>query len=173
MLRRDATAKQDEPLGEVENLEYGRVVLSVNLPADELSWLVDHPKAAWIAEDLRLGKRPFLWCYRPSVWPAWNAQHRRVVRFWSVGAGLDGHVVEALAEKRFNELAIVEPTRAGFVEQLQLEMVTSRQHLQAVLDGYWDQTWRRQHKWGEGPEDHLWRAAEGLREIEEALSEST
>lgn len=162
-----------EFLDERDTLDDGVVVLSLDLGGDELSWRVDHPAAAWIARDLRLGKRPFSWCYRPSVWPAWNAAHRRVLRFWSASAGPDLDAIDALAHRRFGELAIVEPTPARLVEQLQLELGVSRRHLRDVLDDYWDQDWRREHKSDDGPGDHLWRAAQGVREIEEALYQST
>jgi hypothetical protein len=159
-----------ELLDEVEALESGCVVLSLDLTPDELPWRVDHPTAAWIGSDLRLGKRPFSWCYRPSVWPAWNAANGRVLRIWSETGGADGDAIELLAQRLVGDVAIVQPTDTDLTEELELELAVSRVHLGSVLDGYWDIEWRRDHKWGDGPEDHLWRAAQGVREIEEALT---
>ncbi len=48
----------------------------------------------------------------------------------------------------------------------------SRRHLRAVLYGYWDHDWRRQHKsHDESPEDHLWRAATAVSDISDALDD--
>jgi hypothetical protein len=119
-----------ELLSDAESIESVSVVLLLDLPSDELSWIALHPTGEWVSERLRLGKRPVQWWYRPHVWPAWNATHRRVIRFWSDQDGCDD----------------------------------------AVLDQYYDQDWRRQHRgFGVYPEDHLWRAGQGLREIEDAL----
>ena len=59
------------------DLDAGSVILLIDVLADELPWLAKHPTAEWVGDRLRLGKRPMLWCYRPSVWPPWNARHRR------------------------------------------------------------------------------------------------
>ena len=84
-----------ELLGFAETLEAGAVVLVRDLPADDLSWLTLHPAGEWIGDQLRLGKRPLRWCYRPLTWPVWNHEHRRLVRFWSASGDLDLAVVEA------------------------------------------------------------------------------
>jgi hypothetical protein len=95
-----------------ESMEWGSVVLVLDLPPDELTWLARHPMAEWISSQLRLGKRPFAWAYRPSAWPVWNHRNRRLA------------------------------------------------------------DWRRDHKGhDESPEDHLWRAAQAVGEMEQALSE--
>jgi hypothetical protein len=49
--------------------------------------------------------------------------------------------------------------------------VPAHQHLRTVLDRFHEPSWRREHKgFGRYPEDHLWFAAEGVREIEDALA---
>ena len=53
---------------------------------------------------------------------------------------------------------------------MRTEYRVSRAHLNTVLDEYWKNSWRREHKgYGIYPEDHLWRAAYGLHQIEDAL----
>jgi hypothetical protein len=159
-------------LDKVETIESSDVVLVLDVPAEEVPWLALHPAGEWAGSQLRLGKIPFVWCYRPLLWPAWNHRYRRVVRFWSAKDGLDHDVVEAIRERRLDDLVIVEPTTADLVEQLRAELDVSRRHLRRVLDGYWDSHWRREHRGYDGtPEDHLWRAAQGVREIEDALTE--
>ena len=118
-----------ELLDRVETLDAGTVVLSLDLPADELPWLAKHPTAEWIGSRLRLGKRPFWWFYRPLVWPAWNPAHRRVLRFWSATGGLDDRAIEALADRRLGDLTVVEPSAEIRREQLEVELAVSRRHL--------------------------------------------
>ncbi|MHC1562237.1 DUF7711 family protein [Actinomycetospora sp. C-140] len=50
--------------------------------------------------------------------------------------------------------------------QLREERDLVGRHLRAVLDGFHDRSWRRARH---APADHLWRAAQGLREIEDAV----
>jgi hypothetical protein len=52
-----------------EDLESASVVVMLDLPADELPWLAVNPSAEWIGDQLRLGKRPIEWCYRPAGCP--------------------------------------------------------------------------------------------------------
>jgi len=127
--------------------------------AEELPWLALHPAGEWVGDQLRLGKRPMRWCYRPLAWPVWNYEHRRLVRFWSAVDGLNTTAIDALASRRLDHLSVVEPSIDDLADQLREELAVSRRHLRAVLDGYWDRDWRREHTGDESPEDHLWRAA--------------
>lgn len=156
------------------SLEWGSVVLVVDLPADELTWLARHPAAEWIGSQLRLGKRPFGWAYRPSAWPVWNHQNRRLARFWSADLGKHTDVLHLLQGRVVDRLPVVEPPVEALLEQLTEELDASRRHLCQVLAHYWEPDWRRDHKgYDESPEDHLWRAAKAVSEIEQAVSELT
>ena len=118
-----------------------------------------HQAGEWVGERLRLGKRPMLWCYRPSVWPPWNARNRRVARVWSAATGLDDDTIESLRSGR--RPSIVEPSEHELREQLVEESAASRAHLRQIVDDYWEPEWRRRRR-GEEREDYLWRAAAGL-----------
>ena len=112
------------------------------------------------------------WSYRPLAWPVWNHQHRRVVRFWTADTGLDEEVIEALRLRRLDRLPVVQPSATELTAQLRHELALSRRHLRAVLEGYWDRDWRREHnRFGVSPEDHLWRAAMAVTEIRYALAD--
>jgi hypothetical protein len=155
-----------------ETLEAGAVVLVLDLPAEELPWLGMHPTGESIGHQLRLGKRPILWCYRPRAWPVWNHQHRRLARFWSAEGGLDSSTIDALRSRRLDRLNVVEPSADELVGQLREELAVSRRHLRSMLSDYWDRDWRRGHKrFDESPEDHLWRAATGVTEILDGLDD--
>ena len=154
------------------DLEAGSVVLVLDLPPEELPWLAMHPAAEWVGAQLRLGKRPFLWSYRPTLWPAWNHRHRRVARFWSARSGIEAAVLDALAAGRVDDAPTVEPSIDELVEQLTVEVDASAKHLRQVLATYWDPSWRRRHKGVDtSPEDQLWRAAQAAVEIADALHE--
>ena len=159
-------------LGLADSMDAGSVVLVLDLPAGELVWLALHPAAEWVGEQLRMGKRPMQWSYRPLAWPVWNHQNRRLVRFWSADTGVDEAVIDALRSRRLDLLPVVQPSATELTDQLHHELSLSRRHLQAVLDGYWDRDWRREHtSFGENPEHHLWRAATAVTEIHDALDE--
>jgi hypothetical protein len=67
---------------------------------------------------------------------------------------------------------IIDVSAAELTDQLRHELTVSRRHLRAVLDGYWDRQWRREHnRFGGSPENDLWRAAVAVAEIQEALDE--
>jgi hypothetical protein len=148
--------------------DVGSVILMLDISSNELPWLAVHPEGEWAGDRLRLGKRPMLWCYRPSVWPPWNVRHRRVTRIWSAASGLDEEAIEAL--RSGGELGVIEPSDDELRAQLIEEREVSHAHLRRIVDDYWEPEWRRRHR-GEAAEDQLWRAAAGLVEIDAALAE--
>jgi hypothetical protein len=153
-------------------LETGSVVLVLDEPAEEMPWMALNRTGEWVGQQLRLGKRPMLWSYRPLEWPVWNHWNRRVVRFWAANEGLDDEVISALRDRRLDRLPVLEPTDAELRKQLQEELQVSRRHLRVMLDKYWDRDWRSEHKgYDMSPEDHLWRAAQAVTEITDALEE--
>jgi hypothetical protein len=159
-----------ELLEPIEDLDHSSIVLMLDLPPEALPWLAAHPKAEWVGEQLRLGKRPISWHNRPLAWPAWTYRDRRVARFWSATNGLDEGAIEALRSGQ--PLKVVEPSRDQLDVQLGLELTMSRVHLQSILDSYWDHDWRRVRRGGTSPEDQLWRAATAVTEIESALADT-
>jgi hypothetical protein len=102
----------------------------------------------------------------------WNHQHRRLVRFWSASAGLEVGVIDALRARTLEHLDLVEPELDALVAQLQEELTFSRRHLRDLLEHYWDRGWRRTHQgYDASPEDHLWRAATAVSDMQDALDE--
>ncbi len=159
-------------LGFTDSVEAGSVVVVLDVPPEQAPWLALNPTGEWVGDRLRLGKRPLDWCYRPLAWPAWNHRHRRLVRFWSASAGLDEAAIEALRSRRFEGLDVVEPAAHEIAGQLRVELLVSRRYLREVIDRYWDPDWRRRHRgYDESPENHLWRAAAAVSEMQDALDE--
>ena len=71
----------DEILDAPDTLEVLIVVLRVDVPVEDLPWRTLNPIEVAIAESLRVDKLPIWRHGRPSAWPAWNAENRRVRRF--------------------------------------------------------------------------------------------
>lgn len=66
---------------------------------------------------------------------------------------------------------IATPTPAALREFLTDELPRAEHRLAEVLDGYWESEWRGAHRGhGTHPEHHLWRAAESVRSMREALA---
>lgn len=62
----------------------------------------------------------------------------------------------------------------ALAEQLNTELPLSRQRLRHTLEHYWDNDWRRKCRGFENtPENHLWRAAQAVTEMQDALDELT
>ncbi len=159
-----------ELLDPVDDLDFGTVVLVLDIPAPELPWLALHPTGEWVGHRMRLGKRPLSWFYRPATGSPWTPDHRRVARFWSASDGLDEDLIDALREKR--SMGVVEPNVHEWRDGLSTELQVCRDRLRSVLDRYWDDRWRRAHRDGTTPEDHLWRAAQAVIDIETALDDA-
>lgn len=161
-------------LGPTDPVESGTVVVVLDEPPEEVPWLALNGAGEWVGEQLRLGKRPLSWCYRPLAWPVWNHQHRRLVRFWSASAGLEDGVIDALLARTLEHLDIAEPELDALSAQLQEELTVSRRHLRELIERYWDRDWRRAHQgYDASPEDHLWRAATAVSEMQDALDQLT
>lgn len=152
-----------------DEIDHGTIVLMIDLQPDELPWLAVHPTAEWIGEQLRLGKRPISWIYRPTAWPAWNVRNQQVTRFWSADSGLDHAGIDALRSGATADL--VEPDRREMDEQLAVELKAAKAHLRSILERYWDQEWRRDNRRHTSPEDQLWRAATAVNELDTATIE--
>ncbi len=153
-----------------EELDHGTVVLMIDLAPDELPWLAIHPTAEWVGEQLRLGKRPVSWSYRPAAWPAWTYRNPQVARFWSASNGLESGLIDELRSAATADL--IEPDHDELIEQISVELDVSKAHLRWVLDQYWDRDWRRSNRHHASPEDQLWRAATAVIELQDALDKS-
>jgi hypothetical protein len=156
-------------LDRVEEIDHGTVVLMIDLPPNELPWLAAHPTGEWVGEQLRLGKRPMLWTYRPATWPAWTYRNQRVARFWSASNGIESGLIDGLRSGAAPD--VIEPDRVEVAGQVRIELEVSKTHLRSILDRYWDRDWRRNNRQHTSPEDQLWRAATAVTELEDALRE--
>lgn len=154
---------------EVATLDRIAIVIVVDVPSQGLPWRARPRIADYLTSRMRLDKTPIWAVYRPRDWPAWNAEFRSVARFWSIDGGLDEGVTAGIHDR--GVLPIVTPDDAEFEAQMEMELVASRRHLDDVIDRFYGNRWRANHKGlGLYPGDHLWWAAAGLRDIEKALA---
>jgi hypothetical protein len=153
-----------------ERIEWPLVVVRLDIAADELPHLALHPVVAAGESYLRLDKRPLDTRWRSREVPAWDHDVRRVARAWSVQTGPDDLLLRHLATNTVSESMIETPTTAELHQFLVDALPRAQRHLGEVLDGYWEADWRRAHRgYGIQPEHHLWRAAEAVRSLHEAL----
>jgi hypothetical protein len=52
-----------------DTIDTGSLVLVLDVPPHEAPWLAINRAGEWAGDQLRLRKRPLLWCYRPLAWP--------------------------------------------------------------------------------------------------------
>jgi hypothetical protein len=142
-------------------LEYVEVVLVLNLPPEEVVWESNPEGTTWLADQLRLSKGGFAYWWRSHLDPVWNHHIRGPVRFWS-HEGPDEGVLQALTERRFEDLPRLTPSPRARREQTTAELETALSSLRAVHASYWDRDWRREHRGsGRYPEHRLWEAVHG------------
>jgi hypothetical protein len=158
-------------LEDAERIDTYDVVLVLDAPADETTWLALHPAGEWFGDRLRLTKATAAWFLRSTEHGVHNHRLRELVRVWTP----DGPDHALLDRLRRSELAPTDisrpPDDATMAAQLAAELAQCRQHLATMLDSYHDRDWRRAHKgYGVYPEDHLWRAAQTVRELTDALA---
>lgn len=144
------------------------VALALDAPADEVTWRALDPAGAWIADRLRLTKMPVVWFVCPAGRPPHDTQMRGMLRVWST-AGTDHGAIDRL---RRDDPALADAATPADAAQLATELAACRRRLATVLDSFHDRDWRREHT-GRGvyPEDHLWRAAQAVRELTDAIED--
>jgi hypothetical protein len=155
--------------GDVERI---LIALAVDEPVENVPWMSNPPRLEALASLLRFDKLPMSWWWRPSAWPVWNHTITRAVCFWSAAGGSDQTVFDALAAGRIDQLHFVEPGGTEeLVAQLRAERDVARSHLEESVAGFHDREWRREHR-GDGvyPGDHLWSAAAGFVDLDNALT---
>lgn len=149
-------------------LELVEVALVLNLPPDEVPWEGVPEGGLWLEHRLRLDRGGFAWWWRSHLDPVGNHRIRGPVRFWS-HEGPDDAVLQALAERRFDDLARLAPSPQAEREQLPADLAAALSHLRAVHANYWDHDWRREHRGsGRYPEHDLWEAVQGYLDLHDA-----
>jgi hypothetical protein len=146
-------------------LEDVQVVGVLRLPAEEVTWGSSPHGTGWLADRLRLSKGGYEYWWRSYLDPVWNHYIRSPVRIWS-RAGIDEQALDALTERRFDELQRVVPDPVDERLQLRDDLDAALHHLRQVHESYWDADWRREHRGiARHPEHALWEAVEGYLDL--------
>lgn len=153
-------------------IEWVALAFVVDLPPEEATWLARPAAPEAAVSLLRFDKYPITWRWRPLAWPVWNHEIDAPVRFWSVQDGTDAVTLDALADRELDSLERTLPkNHETFLAHLRIERDAARDHLAWVVDSYHDRDWRKDHKgFGVYPEDHLWWAAMGFLDLDEAIN---
>lgn len=161
-----------EMLDAPPTIEWISLAFAVDLPPEDVTWMVRPDAAEAAASLLRFDKYPIAWHWRPSAWPVWNHEIVGPVRFWSIEGGADESALSLLTDGRIEQLERSSPAdEEAFVRQLRTECGAARKHLESVVEAYHDRDWRRSHKGlGVYPEDHLWRATKGFLDLDDAVA---
>jgi hypothetical protein len=94
-----------------------------------------------------------------------NHRIRSPVRFWSQ-EGPDEAVLQALVDRRFDDLPRLAPSPQAEREYLAGDLAAALRRLRVVHASYWDHDWRREHRgFGRYPEHHLWEAVQGYLDL--------
>lgn len=152
-------------------LEVVQIVGVIRVPPEEAVWGSTPHGTEWAADWLRLSKGGFEYWWRSYLDPVSNHYIRKPVRIWSQD-GIDEEALDALEERRFDDLIRLTSEPADQRLQLRDDLDAALMHLRQVHGSYWDQQWRRDHRgMGRYPENELWEAVEGYLDILDASRE--
>lgn len=158
-----------EMLGGRDDLDSVPVVLSVDLPVEELAWLCAPAGAEHWSHAAGLPQRPVVAIWRSTGAPVWNHRIRRPLLIWdehgvhpeSGEAANDG--LSALREGTEQTLRLPEPTPAEMASRLEAELALSVRALESTAASY------EQRRFSPGRlepvADALWRASAGYLDV--------
>ena len=159
-------------LDPVSELEVVQLALVVDEPPEDVPWMSRPARLEALASLCRFDRLPMSWRWRPAAWPVWNHEISRAVRFWSSDEGRDEVALSALANGSGIGVPVEEPGNLeALARQLTIERDISRANLASVKAHFYDRDWRHEHSGADiHPEDHLWWAAAGYLDLDEALA---
>jgi hypothetical protein len=161
-----------------EDLDAIPVVLTVDLPAEDVAWLCSPVGAEHWSNATGIAKSPVVAIWRSTRAPLWNHRIRRPLLIWdehgslagdeSEGLLLDG--LSALRDGTAEALRLPEPTADELASRLEAELAVSRQALDSATAAY------EQRRFSPGKlepvADGLWRASAGYLDILNAVPRS-
>lgn len=156
-----------------DTIEWIEVVLTLDLPPEQVTWGSQPPGTEWLVDVLRLAKGGFGYRWRSQHEPVANLLIREPVRFWSLD-GADVPTLDALRDRRFADLPRSTASPMELRRRTELDLQRALEQLRETRDRYRDRDWRKEHRGGgRYPEHHLWEAADGYLEVLDVLSGST
>ena len=152
-------------LGEPRDLEWVKVAVVVDLPADDVAWLdLPHGAQHW-AQSMRL-REPLSVVYRSAARPVWNHQITRPALIWDAD-GIRESTLAALHDGRGADVLLDAPTPDDLRAQLDADLASSLRALRRNHHAYDDKRWRPGKL--EPYADSLWRATDGYLDLVDAV----
>lgn len=161
-----------EVLDSREDLDPLRVVLSVDLPVDEVAWFCPPAGAEHWSHATGIAKNPIAATWRSTRAPLWNHSIRSPLQIWDEQGIWDesGEIavdpLSALRHGAADALRLPEPTPQELASRLEAELAVSLRSLQSITATYE----RRRFSPGklEPAADALWRASAGYLDVRAA-----
>jgi hypothetical protein len=158
-----------EVLTSRDDLDCVRILLTVDLPVDEVPWLCPPAGAEHWSHATGLSKNPVTAIWRSSRAPLWNHEIRGPLLIWSEACGPDepgdiaSDALSALRDGTAEALRLPEPAPAEMASRLEAELEVSRRALESITATYE----RRRFSPGklEPVADALWRAGAGYLDV--------
>ncbi|WP_424187393.1 DUF7711 family protein [Actinokineospora sp. G85] len=144
-----------------DDVDSALVALEVDLPAEEVPWLVEPAGSAHWGNAVKLAQSPLTVRWRSAHAPVWNHMLERPARVWTVTNGL---VEDALAALGAGEGERVrEPAPADWDARMAAELRISHVALAERTAAYQDRRWRPGKL--EPVADALWQASSGYLDV--------
>jgi len=146
-----------------------RVVLAVDLPADDVAWLCPPRGAEHWSHAAGLSKKPVVAHWRSTRAPVWNHRIRGPLLIWDEHGIRDGSgevavdVFAALRDGTSDALRLPEPAPGELASRLEAELAVSLRALESVTATY------EQRRFSPGKlepvADALWNASAGYLDV--------
>ncbi len=152
-----------EVLTSREDLDFVRVVLSVDLPVDDVAWFCPPAGAEHWSHATRLSKNPVLATWRSTRAPVWNHHIHRPLLIWDERGGIAVEGLSALRDGTAEAMRLPEPAPAEMASRLEAELAVSLRAMRSSSAAYE----KRRYSPGklEPVADALWRASAGYLDI--------
>ena len=157
-----------EILGTPRDLEWVTAAVVVDLPVEDVPWLVKPNGSEHWENFTRAAKHPIVTLWRSAQAPVWNHYLSRPALFWDRRTGLDEDALQALSEGRGEEVRISAPAPDEFRARLEDDLAVSLGALRERTRAYEDRRWS-QGKFT-AVADELWEASNGYVDLLDGLA---
>lgn len=148
------------------------VVFVVDEGVDTLPWGSEPPALRAFISLSRIDRHPIRWFVMPRGVPIGDQRVVGPVRLWDANAGIDEVALEALRQRRPEDVKLPAPDAQESRAARKRQLAATRATLDDAIERFWDADWRREHKGaGRYPEHTLWDLAWGVRDLERALAD--
>lgn len=157
-----------ELLGEPRELDWVKVALCIDQPADDVPWFSEPHGAQHWANSTRLAKNPLHAFWRSDQAPVWNHLIERPVLIWDVAGGVRQDAVSALRSGHSEPVRLAAVPADELRDRLRDELAVSLRGLRECTRRYGE------NRWGRGKLEHiadpLWRVSDGYLDVLDAVN---